>query len=250
MGQRTRKLAAAALAAAMLGSAASAWAGVVISGTRVIYPAQAKQVTVKVTNDGKVPALLQSWVDDGNARADANTASMPFTLLPPIARIDPGKGQSLRLVYTQEPLPQDRESVYWLNVLEVPPKLQSDAPANVLQMAFRSRLKIFFRPSGLPGDANSAPARLTWAIQPAAGGAGGYVAKASNPTPYHVSIASAAVETGGKRYQAKAEMVPPLGSIELPVEGLARPAGDAQVVFTTVNDYGAVIDNKAGAVAR
>ncbi|WP_420997118.1 fimbria/pilus periplasmic chaperone [Cupriavidus sp. 30B13] len=249
MGQRTRKLAAAAIAAAMLGSA-SAWAGVVISGTRVIYPAQAKQVTVKVTNDGKVPALLQSWIDDGNARADANAAGMPFTLLPPIARVDPGKGQSLRLVYTQEPLPQDRESVYWLNVLEVPPKLKDGAPDNVLQMAFRSRLKIFFRPSGLPGDANSAPARLTWAIQPAAGGAGGYVAKASNPTPYHVSIASAAVEAGGKTYAVDARMVPPLGSIELPVEGLAQPAGDAQVVFTTVNDYGAIDDHKAGAAAR
>ncbi|WP_454721331.1 MULTISPECIES: fimbria/pilus periplasmic chaperone [Cupriavidus] len=246
MGQRTRKLAAAAIAATMLASA-SAWAGVVISGTRVIYPAQAKQVTVKVTNDGKVPALLQSWIDDGNVRADANTGNMPFTLLPPIARVDPGKGQSLRLVYTQEPLPQDRESVYWLNVLEVPPKLKDGAPDNVLQMAFRSRLKVFFRPAGLPGDANSAPAKLTWAVQPATGG---YVLKASNPTPYHVSIASAAVETGGKRYVVKAEMVPPLGSMEMAVEGLARPAGDAQVVFTTVNDYGAMNDNQSNAVTR
>ena len=52
-----------------------------------------------------------------------------------------------------EHLPQDRETVYWLNVLEIPPKPKagSDAAEDDLQLAVRSRLKLFYRPKGLQG---------------------------------------------------------------------------------------------------
>lgn len=219
----------------------AAHASVIITGTRVIYPAEDKEVTVKLNNDGSVPALVQAWIDDGDARAEAQTRAMPFTLSPPVFRLDPAKGQSLRLMYTQDPLPQDRESVYYLNVLEVPPRAKAEDGRNLLQMAFRSRIKIFFRPKGLEGDANDAPAKMTWSVVRGAEGKG-YALQADNPTPYHVNVTLATVTVGGKTYESGAGMVEPRAQRTFPLDGLTTaPAVPLHVRYETVNDYGAMV---------
>ncbi|SQI40047.1 Chaperone protein focC precursor [Leminorella richardii] len=63
---------------------APAMAGIVITGTRVIYPAGEREVTVKIDNRGDKPVLAQSWVDDGDANATPETAKAPFTITPPL----------------------------------------------------------------------------------------------------------------------------------------------------------------------
>jgi len=40
----------------------SSYASVIISGTRVIYPSDQKELTVKLDNVGKSPVLVQSWI--------------------------------------------------------------------------------------------------------------------------------------------------------------------------------------------
>src|ERR1700741_2137258 len=50
-----------------------ALAGVVVHGTRVIYPGDRKEVTVELRNEGDAPSLVQAWMDSGEAKAgDAN----------------------------------------------------------------------------------------------------------------------------------------------------------------------------------
>ncbi|MDP9033123.1 MAG: fimbria/pilus periplasmic chaperone, partial [Pseudomonadota bacterium] len=46
--------------AALLGCS-QAMSSVVITGTRVIFPADKKEVTVKINNNGTKPVLVQSW---------------------------------------------------------------------------------------------------------------------------------------------------------------------------------------------
>jgi len=225
-----------------LGAATLANASVVITGTRVIYPANAREVSVKLNNNGAVPALVQAWIDDGDPSVTSQQRPMPFTLTPPVFRLDPAKGQTLRLVYTQEPLASDRESVYWLNVLEVPPKpkVVDGESQNRLQLAFRSRIKLFFRPAGLEGDANEAPAKLTWSLARSSKDGKQIVLVAKNPTPYHVNVVQASVEVKGKTYEGAADMVPPRGQHEFVLEGLLElPQDQPRVQFETVNDYGA-----------
>lgn len=210
----------------------SAAAGVIISGTRVIYPADQKEVTVKIDNVGNSPVLVQSWIDNGDADAKPEKISVPFILTPPINRIEPKKGQTLRLSYTGAPLPANKESVFWLNVLEIPAKdktLQSD---NQLQMAFRSRIKLFFRPDGLVGNANDAVKALTWRAT-----ASGI--EVSNPTPFHVSLVE--VVQGGKKVDG--QMVPPNGSLTF--SGLQGVRAGSQLAVSSVNDYGAVVNSSA-----
>ena len=230
------------LACAIGMTAALANASVVITGTRVIYPSQAREVTVKLNNNGAAPALVQAWIDDGDASANAQQQPMPFTLTPPIFRIDPAKGQMLRVTYTREPLPADRESVYWLNVLEIPPKAQisDEGSRNQLQFAFRTRIKLFFRPVGLEGDANEAGAKLTWSIARSARDGKQIVLLAKNPTPYYVTVVRASVDVKGKTYESAADMIAPRGEREFILEGLlALPEGPPRIRFETVNDYGA-----------
>ncbi|PZQ98785.1 MAG: molecular chaperone, partial [Flavobacterium psychrophilum] len=97
-------------------------AGIVMTGTRVIYPASQKEVTIMLKNTENIPALIQTWIDKGDPDETPEKIYVPFVLTPAVVRIDGNKGQSLRLRYTGKGLASDRESIFWLNVLAVPPK--------------------------------------------------------------------------------------------------------------------------------
>lgn len=158
-----RHLAAAAIAACAL--AGHAGASVVVAGTRVIFPSTEREVTIKVNNVGTTPALVQAWLDTGDAVASPDGIDVPFTLTPAMFRLDPSKGQTMRLIYSKAPLASDKETLFWLNVLEIPPRPKAGADAaNQLQMAFRTRIKVMFRPQGLPGKPDEAPAQLQWSV--------------------------------------------------------------------------------------
>lgn len=210
----------------------SAWSSVVITGTRVIYPAGQKEVTVKLSNAGTSPVLVQSWIDNGDLNAKPENISVPFILTPPINRIEPGKGQTLRLSYTGAPLPANKESVYWLNVLEVPAKAKGQSAENYLQMAFRSRIKLFYRPAGLAGNANDAAKELSWTA-----GNGGLIA--TNPTPYYVSLVTVAVNNK----PVEGQMVAPGSSQTFKLPAAVSAGNKVQLTF--VNDYGAVVSTEA-----
>ncbi|NVZ18026.1 fimbria/pilus periplasmic chaperone [Pseudomonas costantinii] len=215
-----------------------AMAGVVITGTRMIYPAGQKEITVKLNNNGMRPALVQAWVDTGDVQSSPTSSKAPFVLSPPVSRIDPSKGQSLRLMFTGVPLPANKESVFWLNILEIPPKAEGPVDLNVLQMAFRSRIKIFYRPDGLTGSATDAPALVQWKIIPQGQG---YALQAFNPTPFHVSLVELNLAVGGKRFEGENGMVGPGATQVFAVSGLKSAPGTGQVEFNAINDYGALM---------
>ncbi|MDR3429861.1 fimbria/pilus periplasmic chaperone [Silvimonas sp.] len=217
----------------------AAQASVVIAGTRVIYNAQDSEVTIKLSNNGEKPALTQVWLDKGDPKADPSRIDLPFTITPPMSRIDPAKAQTLRIAYTGEPLPQDKESVFWLNMLEIPPKPMADeAGANHMQLAFRSRIKFFFRPAGLKGSVNDAPGKLTWHV---ADKGGKQVLQVTNPTLYHVTVIAAAV--GAAKFD-DGDMVAPGGTLDIPLKGHAAAAAGTKVQFTTLNDYGGPVQGE------
>lgn len=225
-------------------SALQSQASVVIGGTRVVYNAKDRETTVKLSNEGKSPALAQIWIDKGDPSASPSGIEVPFTVTPPVARIDPGKAQTLRIIYTGEPLPQDKESVFWLNMLEVPPKPSADeADANKLQMAFRTRVKLFFRPAGLEGEALEAPAKIDWRLvqdgaRPALEG--------RNPTPYHVSVSSVELSGNGKSAQFDdGGMIAPGETKAFPLSGDVPRGPEVKVNYKVINDYGGSISGEA-----
>ncbi|SDV01938.1 fimbrial biogenesis chaperone [Pseudomonas mucidolens] len=216
-------------------------AGVVITGTRLIYPADQKEITVKLNNNGTQPALTQSWIDTGSVESTPTSSKAPFLLSPPVARIDPAKGQTLRVLFTGAPLAQDKESVFWLNVLEIPPKPQVAGDLNILQMAFRSRIKLFYRPVGLPGTATEAIEQMQWQLVPSRNGQG-LALQAFNPSAFHVSLIELDLVVGAQRTRSEDGMVAPGETRQFLLPALkARPVGAAQVEFNAINDYGALV---------
>ncbi|MCY1222132.1 putative fimbrial chaperone YadV [compost metagenome] len=207
-------------------------AALVLEGTRIVFPGDAKDVSIRARNTGDKPLLVQSWLDDGRPEASPDTLVVPFLVSPAVTRIEPSSSGMLRLFYTRHPLPSDRESIFYFNVLETPPSSGKD---NVVSLKFRTRIKLFFRPPGLPGRAEDAPASLRWS--PVGGGA----VEVHNPTPYYVSLLSVDVAAkGGRRVRAgSSSMVPPYGK-----ERFSLPAGTlvatdrAAVHFTAINDFG------------
>ena len=228
---------------AVLGAASPAHAGVQIVGTRVIYSAQEREVTVNVLNNGNSPRLLQVWADSGDPKETAETTKAPFLVTPPMSRIEPGKGQALRLMFTGADLPQDRESVFWLNVLEIPPapKPGADGEArNFLQFAVRTRIKIFYRPKTLKGDPVGSMDMLTWRL--VRNGAS-YALECTNATDYNVSFSDVRLK-GAAASQGKVTgggMCPAKGRQNFEVDG----QGNGTLVYSAINDFGGFVEREA-----
>lgn len=232
------------LALLMTGASLSAHADIVLSGTRIIYNAAQKDVTLRMENKGSRPLLVQTWIDTGSENADPSTIAVPFTVTPPVSRVDAKRGQTVKIAWNNsQTLPTDRESVFWFNALEVPPKV-SDAEAkdkNILQLAFRTRIKLFYRPEGLSGNAPEAVKQLTWRLHSAAGKV---LLSATNPTPFYVSFSGVNVSVNGKKYLVESSMVAPKSSAEMAVKGLTTPPSNAVVEYSAINDFGGTIDGK------
>ncbi|ABI39308.1 pili assembly chaperone [Shewanella sp. MR-4] len=163
-------------------------ASVVLDNTRIIYRSDKEEVSLKLTNKGSEPFLVQSWIDNGELNLDPSNIKVPFVISPPINKINAGEGQHLRIFYTGETLPDNKESIFWLNVLSVPPKNNSNA--NKLQLAFKTKIKLFFRPTSLDGSTSSAVEKIK--LSKLENGM-----EINNPTPFFITILSiSAVESG------------------------------------------------------
>ncbi len=162
--------------------------------------------------------LIQSWLD----KDQSEQPLPPFAVTPPLAKLEAKGQQLLRVHYAGQGLPQDRESMYWLAVQEIPQKAQG---ASVVQFAVQQRIKVFYRPSGLAGKASEAPQDLNLNLS-----AGQLTL--SNPTPYFINLAT--VEADGKKLGN--ETIAPFGQLRLPASG-ASPT--ASLALTIVNDFGA-----------
>jgi len=211
-------------------------ASVTIIGTRVIFPAKEKEVTIRLDNKGNEPALVQTWVDNGDPNQPLDKVKVPFILVPPVFRMEAHKGQTLRLIYTGDNLPTDKESVFWLNVLDVPPQNKKLADKNKLQMAIRSRIKIFYRPDGLTMEgADNAAKTLVWRRNRNTSTLTAY-----NNSPYHVNIARVDVEdaTGKKHSSDKGNMVAPGGTQTFTVSGINKLTAKNNINYQYIDDYG------------
>ncbi|QNK69828.1 molecular chaperone [Variovorax sp. PAMC26660] len=203
-----------------------AGAGVMLGGTRVILGEKDREASIPVKNTGTSPYVVQTWIDAGEGKNKT-----PLLVTPPLSRLDPGMENILRIMRVAGDLPADRESVFWLNVKEIPEKAKDE---NVLQIAVRSRIKLFYRPSKLVGKPEESRAQLTWAVSAGAQGQGA-VLKVGNPTAYNVTFTALNINSGQQLINA--DMVPPFGEMSYPLTAVKAPQA-VQVNFTTLNDYG------------
>ncbi|WP_334042411.1 molecular chaperone [Burkholderia ambifaria] len=228
--------------AALLMCCASAHASVLLSGTRVVFRGADQEATVRLSNDGSTPVLVQTWIDTGDVTKSPDLIDVPFVTTPSIFRLEAGKGQTLRIFQSGDALPADRESLFWLNVLEVPPKPAADDERNRIQLAIRTRVKLMYRPENLSGSAEEAPAKMTWTMSD-----DGSVLTATNPTPYVVNLAGIVLNVNGKTFDAGMGYVLPRQTARFTVNGMKDGRhGAGTVDYVAVDDWGG---NRAGSAA-
>lgn len=197
-----------------------AQASVTVGGTRLVYDAADKEADISVSNSkNSFPYLIQSWVEPN----EHTSAKAPFVVTPPLFRLDGGHENTLRVIYTGEKaLPEDRESVFWLNVKSIPAMEKSDE--NRLLIAVKTRIKLFYRPAALENNkANEAWRDLVFKKN-------GSQIVINNPTPYFISLYS--LKIGGKMIK-QPPMVSPFASVTVSGNG-------QEVAWKAINDFGGI----------
>jgi len=208
------------LAVSLVSSAANA-GGITIGGTRVVYPADKKQVSMSVRNTSDTSTfMVQSWVEN----ADGNK-SQDFVVTPPVYVSGPGNENTLRIMYAGRPARTDQETLYFLNTKAIPSMDRRETEdKNILMLAATTRIKLFVRPAGLSPTVEKAPEMLTFHKA-------GTQLRIDNPTPYHITLAS--IKVDGKSLPDS--MVNPRSSLSV-----ALPPGTSNIVtYRTINDFGA-----------
>lgn len=221
----------------LLGTVISAQASVVITGTRVIYPGDAQGKIVQITNQDPFPNVVQTWIDTNDSASMPETAKAPFWVNPPVARIAPGNGQTLRIIYTGSSLPQDRESLFYLNVLQIPPRNSANFGKNQVLLMLRNRLKLFYRPVALASGSERLPEKLRFSLVQEHGA---WRVQVKNLSGYYASFSSATLSVGERRWQLLPSMISPLGQTEWSAAKPSDlPSGKAQLNAQLINDFGA-----------
>ncbi|HFT6992260.1 TPA: molecular chaperone [Stenotrophomonas maltophilia] len=181
-----------ALFAVLLLCCPVAQAEVTVVGTRAVFPAGAREISVTLKNEGQRVSLVQAWVSDGGADQPPEASKAPFVVDRPMFRLDPGTSHSLRVRGIATGAPVDaKEHLYWLNVVDVPPR-ESGVGENVIQVAVRFRLKLLYRPEGVGAPSNP-DAQVSVRVS-AAG------LDISNAAPHYFNVGEATLEsTAGER---------------------------------------------------
>ncbi|EPT0360549.1 fimbria/pilus periplasmic chaperone [Enterobacter cloacae] len=223
----------------------TASASVTILGSRIIYPAAASSVDVHLKNNDDIPYVIQTWFDEGDANSTpAVGKTIPLLATPPVFRIQAKAGQVLRVTYTgTRELPQDRESMYWFNALQVPPSnLEGNKGQNKMLVMLRTRIKVFYRPEAIGKPVNQLKG-LT--LQPIFDTHKGYGITVSNPQPWFASLTQIAVQKDGQKQTLTADTLAPFDNRTFWFSSWkTKASGNGSVSIQLINDQGARINEQ------
>ncbi|MEG5733469.1 molecular chaperone [Enterobacter bugandensis] len=202
--------------------ATASHAGVIINGTRLIYQGEKKESSLGLSNPDATDYLVQSWVDSGGK----NLAKAPFLITPPLFRLDAHEDNVLRVVRTGGNLPEDRESLYWLNIKAIPSSKHVEG-VNTLQIAINTRIKLLYRPSAVKGRPEDVADKLEWRRE-------GNDLVVNNPTPFYMNFQT--VTLNGHKV-VKATWAVPKTETHFALPG---NVGGADVTYSIITDYGSI----------
>lgn len=205
-------------------------AGIVIYGTRVIYPAEKNEITLQLMNQEQNASLVQAWVDDGNTSLPPEKIQVPFLLTPPVVRVPGNSGQQLKIKKMPNVLPNNKESLFYLNVLDIPPNNPANAGKNVIKFAMQNRIKLFYRPSGIAPVNSETFKKIVLSRN-----GKGFIIKNDNAN--WVTVAE--IKIGSVKINDKSVMVAPFSSEPV----MAKSSNANQYKLTIINDYGSFISD-------
>lgn len=192
--------------------------------TRIIFNETDKSVSIRLTNQSKaLPYLAQSWVED----KDSKKTRQFISPLPSLLRIEANEQSQVRLMGQPalKQLPADRESLFYYNIREIPPRTEQQ---NVMQMAMQSRLKLFWRPKAIVlKEGQAVPMEKVDVSRTVSG------ITVKNGTPYHMTIGYIGVDGKTLLPGTKSFMVSPFDQATSEIKNLP-----AKFQIGYIGDYG------------
>lgn len=195
-------------------------AGIVVSGTRVIFNGAKKEAAINVSNPDQIPYLIQSWIEPPTG----STEKAPFIITPPLFRLDKGQQNTVRIV-RKGSMPEDKESLYWIDIKGIPSAPRRE---NTLQIAVKTRFKLIYRPASLVDvSLEDQAGKLVWQKM------GSHI-QVKNPTPYVINFN--VITVNGKEVDDVSYVLPgTTATFALPAN-----AANGDVTFKIINDYGGI----------
>ncbi|MEL2244238.1 molecular chaperone [Leclercia adecarboxylata] len=198
-----------------------AHAGIVIESTRYLYKEGAREITSQIENKDDMPYLIKSWVE-------TNLGSSPaFTATPPLFRLEAKQQNTVRIFSAGNiNAPKDRESLFYFNVMAIPPSDEAQARNNTIQLAVRHRMRLIFRPKSLLSlTPNIEAKKLEWRKT-------GNKIILKNPTPFFFYFNT--VKLGNMEIKKDIKTIPPFTTQEITV----KQSNESKITWKIVNDYG------------
>lgn len=211
------------LGSALLMNVQCVHAAIALDRTRAVFDGSQKSISLNIKNDNtRLPYLAQAWLEDESL----NRSNELLTVIPPVQRLEAGAKSQIRVssLPSVAKLPQDRESLFYFNVREIPPRSEK---ANVMQIALQTKIKLFYRPKAIEATNGKVwQEHLVLKKTPT-----GY--EVENPTPYYITIIGLSGKpTGESAKEFQSEMVAPKSTAKLISPAYSTP------YLTYVNDYG------------
>jgi P pilus assembly chaperone PapD len=222
--------------AAFLALAAGFWlpqvqAGVNVGATRVVYQSKDKEANLSLSNSGEdgVPYLVQSWVSQFDNR---DQSADEFIITPPLFRLDANGQNILRIIATNaQNLPSDKESLFLLNVKAIPAKSSEQQSQNVLQIALKTSIKLFYRPANLKGSLQDAVENLQWRAE------GGKLS-VHNPSGFNVVVSELLINNSANKNMP--EVIKPGTTVTTQI-----PLKNSDTLeLSYINEYGSTVKAK------
>lgn len=219
-------------------------ASIQILATRVILNAAEKEQSFVIRNVGESPSLVQLWLSGKDNNEMKIQDDLPLFITPPVGRINVSKRKVFRIFSTEKAsstLPQDRESMFWINALDVPEIDTKNKEKNKLNMAFRTRIKLFYRPVNMEGTLISAAEQLTWKKRRSGKG---YEFVATNNSPFHITLVNIKLKQGDNIIAMHSgEMISPYASQVVTFKGMETANVNA-LEYDYISDLGAFVNIK------
>lgn len=172
MSKAGKTLMAAALLTVFSGQSIAAFS---LNGTRYIYDEGRKNISFEVNNSAEKTFGGQVWIENTN-QGDG----VYFVPQPPFFKVGPKQKQVIRIIKT-DTLPENKESLFWLNVQEIPPKPEMKEGRNILSVAMNTRVKLIYRPRAIKDGRLNAEKQLKLEQR-------GGETWLKNPTPYYFAV--------------------------------------------------------------
>lgn len=201
-------------------TASQAMAAFTLNGTRFIYDEGRKNISVEVSNVTDHTYGGQVWVDN----TTTPSSEVYFTPAPSFFKVEGKEKQIVRLLNINSDLPADRESLFWLNVQEIPPAPKEGG--NVLALALNTQVKLFYRPKNIKEGRDKAEQQLEISGT-----------KLKNPTPYYFAITS--VSVNGIKIKPSSSLDKKLSQMAPFSEVDIGQTLSGTVVIEAIDDYGA-----------